>query len=219
MSKTVELSCVRARVALDLNVCRAVFQCRGFDYKRDSHSRSPRDRPKGSRGANRLPNFMGSSISNRLPSRRPPGRRGGSCKHAATRTKGRRRRRRGTHLGVCCGPPRATVCSAPSLPPQSVSSGEPRSNLGYSISRLSWHQKVEARLLLSDSGPRPRKHAPPVAVGPSVRANSQIALEASGSKHQRTATLQNAAAAVPAGFCVSRVTRELSSGRDLDLPH
>ena len=67
----------------------------------------------------------------------------GSCKHATTRS----RREGGGGLILACDvaplsllDPRFTLSSLSlslSNPPQ------PRSNLGYSISQLSWHQKVE----------------------------------------------------------------------------
>ena len=68
----------RSEAAIDLKVCRAVFSAaedddddRGFDYKPDRHSRSfvgwfstePTSDGQTARGANRLPNFMGSSIA------------------------------------------------------------------------------------------------------------------------------------------------------------
>ena len=92
----------------------------------------------------------------------------GSCKHATTR---------GTHPGLrCC------LVHGSNPPP------EPRSNLGYSISQLSWHQKVDlgvgVDLSSSHSSLSSKTRATCCCFSLlHQRANSQVALGVSGSKH------------------------------------
>ena len=141
--------------AIDLKVCRAVFSAaddddddRGFDYKPDRHSRSFVGSPQNQQATEgwtigrvsgqrckQTSQFYG------LVNRRPTI----SEDEALVNTRPRRLEEQGTtHLGLPLPLPLSPLARSTVYTPLSLHfSREPRSNLGYSISQLSWHQKVD----------------------------------------------------------------------------
>ena len=138
--------------AIDLKVCRAVFSAadddddRGFDYKPDRHSRSFVGSPQNQQATDGWTNGRVSGQRCKqtsqfygLVNRRPTI----SEDEALVNTRPRRLEKRGD-ASWPASPSFSPLARSTVYTPLSLHfSRELRSNLGYSISQLSWHQKVD----------------------------------------------------------------------------